>query len=175
MRLFLYELKKIWNVKVLLVIAAFAVLTWLALLSGAIDTFYSLQKHGSYGSFQTEMFRLYGSTLEAEELADFDIPGRLAEINAEVEAKGLIKNEPAFAKYGITDMYEYENNRSDEEFWNGMYPGEDMYEEIMEDFRIMNRVLSGGSLSGQTLEEWYASPEIRWSTLRALEQRYTNQ
>ena len=157
-----------------MVIVAFAVLTWFAFLADGLATYVSLKSHGYYGSYQTEMFGLYGNTLEPKELADFDIPGKLADINTEVDAKGLIKNEPAFAKYGISDMYEYEYWRaSNEEFWNEIETGTEKHEEVMEDLGIMERVLSEQS-DTQTLEEWFASPELRWGNLHALENRYAN-
>jgi hypothetical protein len=75
---FLLELKKIWNWRILLTIAALCVLTWLAFLRDFQDSYDSLLAHGSYGAYQTQMFERYGATLEPDELADFDIPEKKA-------------------------------------------------------------------------------------------------
>ena len=172
MRIFIHELKKIWNWKVLFAIAAFAVLTWFAFLADGIDTYNSLKSHGYYGSYQTEMFNLYGDSLEPDELTDFDIPGRFAEIFA--EANAIIANEPLFAKYGITNFDEFIEWHESESYWVTVnYSILDATGELTpenQERMDMQNALGGG----KTLGEYYASPLTRLDCLRALEERYAN-
>lgn len=60
MRILLYELKKLWNWRILALIAVIGALTWFAFLSEALRSYDSLTTHGIYGSYQNEMFTLYG-------------------------------------------------------------------------------------------------------------------
>lgn len=103
--MFLLEMRKLWNGRILL-IAALALLSWAAFFNDALGSFASLQRHGSFGAYQAEMFYLYGDTLEAEELADFDIPGRMAETVAEMNV--VIAREPIFAEHGVKDFADYQ-------------------------------------------------------------------
>jgi hypothetical protein len=105
MRIFGGELKKLWNGKLLLLIVAFGVITWFAFLNRDILAFEFMQEDGIYGRYQTEMFERYGETLEPEELADFDIPTKLAEVYATGDA--IIAAEPVFAKYDIHSFEQY--------------------------------------------------------------------
>ncbi len=108
MRLFLYELKKIWNWRVLALIAGFAALIWFSILRGNIETYRTVSDYGgNFGPYQREMFEQYGPTLEPEELADYDIPGKMAALEAELDA--WISKDPLFAQHGISTYAEYEN------------------------------------------------------------------
>ncbi len=151
----------------LALIAALAVLIWFSMLSEFADSYDSLSTHGIYGSYQREMFGLYGETLEPEELTDYDIPGKKAAIHAEMDA--LIAGDSLFAKHGIRNAEEYQAfaDRDTE----GL--GE---EKRMEFFETVNQMISRLSLSDdkQTLDEWYTSPQIRLQTLEALEQTYAD-
>lgn len=55
MRILLYELKKLWNWRVLALIAAIGALTWFAFLSEALRSYDSLTTYGIYGSFSIKM------------------------------------------------------------------------------------------------------------------------
>lgn len=154
MRIFVYEIKNLWNWRVLLAIAAFGALSWFAFLADGLDSYESLKFHGVYGSYQTEMFRLYGETLESEEWEDFDIPGKLAEVYAAGDV--IIAKEPVFAKYRITSFDEYLNWRNSESYWS-IIDNTVIDAAAQEDTSVMDRALNEDN-PDQTLDEWYASP-----------------
>ncbi|MDR1320444.1 MAG: hypothetical protein LBK56_03320 [Gracilibacteraceae bacterium] len=108
-RLLLNELKKIGRPRILLLIAVMGALVFFAFMRPYIDSFKAnMLKPGffnAYGDWQNEMFDLYGETLSAAELADFDIPGRKAALEAEIDA--MIAAEPLFADYGVHSFAEY--------------------------------------------------------------------
>jgi hypothetical protein len=172
MRIFLCELKKLWNLRIIAVIAALGVLVWFAVLADWISGYDSLTTHGGYGKYQTEMFDLYGDTLSPAELADYDIPGKIAEAHAEADA--IIAAEPIFEKYGISDFEEYLENRDDTTvvvidnvavmtMRNGKMLSEDEY-------YALDALLTGGE--GATIDEWYESPAMRANSLNSLQIRY---
>ncbi|OWR31181.1 hypothetical protein CDO73_08575 [Saccharibacillus sp. O23] len=110
MRLFLYELKKIWNWRVLILIAGFAVLIWFSILKGNMETYRTVSDYGgNFGPYQREMFEKYGPTLEPEELADYDIAGKMAALENELDA--WIAKDPLFVQNGISTYAGYENFR----------------------------------------------------------------
>ncbi|MFD0678994.1 MULTISPECIES: hypothetical protein [unclassified Paenibacillus] len=168
MRIFVYELKKLWNWRILALIAAIATLTWFAFLSEVLRSYDSLTTHGIYGSYQNEMFALYGDTLEPEELADYDIPGKKVALISKMDE--TISNETIFTENNIYSYAEYE------EFADNDYSS-DLSEEEKEIFNdtisTMQSKLDFGN-SAQTLDEWYASPLIRLQTLKALERTYVD-
>lgn len=170
MRILINELKKLFDLKILLIIVVIAALAWLAVMRDALDSYDSLSKHGSYGSYQVEMFRLYGETLEAEELADFNFPRRYAVIATAGDA--IIAREPLFAKYGIDSFTEYL------ELTSRAYSDEEAHLNPIErdDEAAMNNLLQGGTTESiaDTIEGWYASPLMRWGCLETLETRYTD-
>lgn len=65
----------------------------------------SLTTHGIYGFYQTEMFGLYGETLEPEELAHYDILGKKASLISEMDE--IISNEMVFAQNNISNYAQY--------------------------------------------------------------------
>lgn len=167
MRLFAYELKKLWNWRILTLIAALAVLVWFAFLSEALRSYDSLTTHGIFGSYQKEMFERYGVTLEPEELADYDIPGKKAAIISEMDA--IIAREPIFAEHKIRNYAEFEAfSNPDSDSMN-----ETEWKSFAEMVSQMRSKLSLNSET-QTLDEWYASPQMRLQTLAALERTYVN-
>ena len=117
MRIFAYELNKLWNWRILALIVVFGMLIWFAFLSEALRSYDSLTTHGIYGSYQNEMFKLYGDTLEPEELADYDIPGKKAALISEMDE--MISNETIFIENNIYSYAEYE------EFVNNGYSRSD--------------------------------------------------
>lgn len=165
MNLFRHELKKIWNPQILLLIAALAVLVWFTLLRGLLDSYESLGTHGIYGAYQSELFELYGDTLEPEEWTEYDAPGRKAALEAEMNA--LIAGDSRFAEYGVRNYREYRAFA-------------DRGTEGMNDRQIMQFRKAAGEMQdklslrrdGQTLDEFYASPQMRMKTLEALESAY---
>lgn len=166
MRIFAYELKKIWNWRILALIIAMGALTWFAFLSESLRSYDSLTTHSIYGSYQNEMFELYGDTLEPEELADYDIPGKKAALISEMDE--IISNETIFAENNIYSFAQYE------EFVENGYSGDLSNEEqktLSDTIFTMQSKLDYGN-SAQNLDEWYASPLVRLQTLEALEHTY---
>lgn len=167
MRMFTYELKKLWNWRIFALIAAFAVLVWFAFLSEALSSYDSLSTHGIYGSYQKEMFERYGVALDPEELADYDIPGKKAAIYSELDA--IIASEAIFVEHEIRNYEEYlafsnpDHDSMSEADW----------ESFSATIAQMQSKLSLDSES-QTLDEWYASPRIQLQTLDALENTYVD-
>jgi len=175
-RIFICELRKLWNWRVLLVIAAFGVITWFAFFTDILNDYESLKTHGMYSAYQTEMFKKYGETLEPEEWEDFDIKQQYAVVYA--AGDDIIAEEPIFAKYGVESFSGFLEWYESGNYW------------VEVDGFI---VLSGGELTpenqdrmdmldalncvsdGYTLDEWYNSPMVLLQSLRALEDRYTNQ
>lgn len=168
MRILTFELKKLWNWRVLAFIAAIGVLTWFAFLSEALRSYDSLTTHGIYGSYQNEMFALYGDTLEQEELANYDIPGKKAAAISEMDA--IIANETIFTENNIHSYADYEA------FIDAGYSS-DLNEEESKAFSEtvfeMQSKLDFGD-SEQTLDEWYASPLMRLEALTTLENTYVD-
>lgn len=168
MRILLYELKKLWNWRVLALIAAIGALTWFAFLSEALRSYDSLTTHGIYGSYQNEMFALYGDTLEPEELAGYDIPGKKADLISEMDV--IIAKETIFAENNIHSYADYEA------FTDAGYssdPHGEKWKIFSETISEMQSKLDLGD-SEQTLDEWYASPLMRLQTLAALESTYVD-
>ncbi|MVO99210.1 hypothetical protein [Paenibacillus lutrae] len=168
MRVFVNELKKLWNWRIVALITAMAALTWFAFLSEAIRSYDSLTTHGKYGSYQNEMFALYGDTLEPEELADYDIPGKKNALISKMDE--IISNEAIFTENNIYSYADYEDFAD-----NGN--STDLSEEEREIFNDTNSAMRSKldyGTSVQTLDEWYASPLIRLQTLGALEHTYVD-
>lgn len=168
MRILFYELKKLWDWRILSLIAAAGILTWFAFLSEGLQSYDSLTTHGIYGSYQKEMFLLYGDTLEPEELADFDIPGKKATLISEMDQ--IIANEPIFAENNIYSYAEYEV------FADAGHAGV-LHGAEWESFSETNSEMQSKldlSNDTQTLDGWYASPLMKLSTLSSLERTYVD-
>ncbi len=166
MRIFLYELKKLWNWRIIILIAAMGVLTWFAFLGEVLRSYDSLTTHGIYGFYQTEMFGLYGETLEPEELAHYDILGKKASLISEMDE--IISNEMVFAQNNISNYAQYK------EFVEKSYSDNltEEEEKVISDIISTMRSKLDYSNSAQSLDEWYASPLMRMQTLEALEHTY---
>lgn len=167
MNLFAHEWKKIWNWRVLALIAALAALVWFSMLSEFMRSYESLNMHGSFGSYQREMFERYGATLEPEELADFDIPGKKSAILAELDQ--IIAKDPFFAEHGIRSYDEYRTFTETKT----MEEAEGLPDVFMEMDNRLNVNDSNGD-GNQTLDEYYASPRTRLQTLNAVESTYVD-
>jgi len=174
-RIFIFELKKLWNWRILLVIAAFGVITWFAFLADVLDSYESLKTHGIYGAYQTEMFKLYGETLEPDEWDDFNIQKKYADIYAVGDA--IIAAEPLFAEYGIETLSEFIEWHESESYWvlvdGSMLVGGELTPENQA--RMDMQDVLHGTHEGVTLDEWYSSPLVMLDCLRTVEGRYTNQ
>jgi len=103
MTLFALEMKKIWKRPSMLVVLAMVLLAFASFVLSGIASNGSFS--GMYGGYQEEMFIRYGDTLEQEEYADFDFPGKLAALYGEAQA--IIDGEPLFAQYGITTVADF--------------------------------------------------------------------
>ncbi|MDR2929768.1 MAG: hypothetical protein LBV06_02510 [Propionibacteriaceae bacterium] len=106
MRLLLAELGKIWTWKsvgvvALIIVVVYGAVAWPALSKSSVS-----EVDPQYGPYQHQMFERYGDTLEPEELADFDIPGKLAQAKADVEA--AIAAQPLFGKHGIVTLEDWQ-------------------------------------------------------------------
>ncbi|MDR2974972.1 MAG: hypothetical protein LBV00_09760 [Propionibacteriaceae bacterium] len=102
MRLFFAELGKIWTWKSVGVVALIIAVTYVTVVFPTLTKGSLMEPDPQYGPYQHQMFERYGDTLEPDELADFDIPGKLAQAEADVEA--VMAAEPLFAKYGVTTI-----------------------------------------------------------------------
>ncbi len=167
MKIFIYELKKLWNWRILTGIAALALLVWFAFLHDFLGAYDSLTTHGVYGAYQTEMFDLYGDTLEPDELTDFDIPGKKAEAIIEIEK--IIAQEPIFFQNNI---YNYEDFAELRQLASSDMPYEEA-DKLWEKIGEMERKLENWH-DDITLDEWYVSPYMRLGTLETLEHRYVD-
>jgi len=105
MRIFLYELRKIWSLKLLLVLAVIAVPYSIVALIGQTSSYEALSHYGSYGEYLSEMYDKYGETLEPEELADFNIESVRTDVIA--EANRIIAANSVFSENGVTDWDGY--------------------------------------------------------------------
>jgi hypothetical protein len=170
MRIFICELKKLWNLKILLVVAALGALTYLAFLSSMIISYNSIESHGIYGSYQREMFDAYGKSLTPEEYADFNVEEKIAE---QIELlDDIIAGEPLFANYGV------ENYADWEEFERTMH---DRYATVRPDGTIVvgddidklsSIVYSYGEGGYDSVDDMFTSPYGRLASLQSLRQNY---
>ncbi|OWA35371.1 hypothetical protein B9G55_12045 [Saccharibacillus sp. O16] len=167
MHLLRHELKKIWNWRVLALLAVLAALVWSLPLRESAAGYDSMRTHGGYGSYQRELFQRYGNTLEPEEWADYDVPGKIAAVQAETDA--LIAKSELFAKQGIHNYAQYlafvdrdTSGLDDAELERFMKITQDMRDQLSLRY------------DGQTLDEFYASPQMRMMALKALASAYGN-
>ncbi|MDO3413297.1 hypothetical protein QWJ34_26330 [Saccharibacillus sp. CPCC 101409] len=167
MNLFAYELKKIWNWRIVTVIAVFAALIFAALMNEALRSYDSLSTQGIYGSYQNEMFERYGDTLEPEELADYDIPGKKEAVIAELDE--IIAADFLFAKSNIHNYAEFE--AFEESHTENMSEAE---RQAFHETVFQMRENLSPNRAAQTTNEFHASPRYRLQTLIALENTYVN-
>jgi len=173
-RIVKHELRKIWNGRILLIIALLCVGFWFGGLREGVRSFDSLTRHGIFGAYQGLMFELFGETLESHELAAFDLPGRIAAVENELDA--IIAKTPVFAVWGITHFAQYDTWRNSENFWLDLgatqIDGTVFFtDEAIETHEAMLQALQGHD---GTLEGWFATPYMRRGHLLALEWRYAN-
>lgn len=146
------EVKKIWRWRILLIIAVAGILTWFAFLAPEVRDYNA--NHGNvYGNFQNEMFDKYGVTLSPEELADYDIPGKRARLEEQMNA--LIAEEPLYAAYGVYTFNDYLTVYS-------RYDTDSMNDDEMKQYRADRTVMD------QKIEDLYG----QWLSLDNLEGYY---
>ncbi len=105
MRIVLHEMRKIWNLKIVLVLALLCALYYLIFLSVHIDYFRTNHSQTEEVDYAAELVKRYGPTLEADEYAEFVRETR-EELKAEMEA--YIRSSPVFAAAGIHSFEDYE-------------------------------------------------------------------
>ncbi|MDR0849126.1 MAG: hypothetical protein LBN10_08855 [Propionibacteriaceae bacterium] len=109
MRLFLAELKKIWDWRMLLVIVALIGLVWFGLVKGLIDS--ASDFTGPTGDYLLQLHEAYGDTLSDEEWEDFDAGRVRAEAEAAFQAQ--FQANPLFAKYDIASYEQWQSFEHD--------------------------------------------------------------
>lgn len=163
MRLLIYELRKIWNWRILTIIGVMGVLVWFAFLKDSLDSYDSLTTHGIYGSYQNEMFENYGNILDSKELAAYDIPGKKTEVMKELN--DIIAKESIFKENNIANYEEYVI------FQEGISIDDENETKILEILSIMQGKLENNA---ESLENFISSPLNRLHSITALEGTYVN-
>lgn len=104
MRIILYEMKKIWNIKLLLIIALVCTLFYLIFMDFCIRVFPNGHSQTEEVDYSMQMTKLYGATLEADEFSNFmETQNELI-----LEVESYIKANPAFSEVGIYSYADYE-------------------------------------------------------------------
>ncbi|OWA35370.1 hypothetical protein B9G55_12040 [Saccharibacillus sp. O16] len=103
MSLFFCEWKKIWNWRVVGLLFTFAALMWFLVLKVDVQNYKTLMTSAHY---QREMFEKYGTTLEVEELDEYDIPGKMTAVEEELDNQ--ISSDMLFTNHGIHTYKEYQ-------------------------------------------------------------------
>lgn len=166
MKLFFNEIKRILNVRLLLIISFMGIIVWFALLNDVLQAYDSLTSNGIYGTYQIELFERYGSTLEEDERNDFDIPGKKTALLLELDE--MILNNSLFQEKNI------ENFESYQDFLTASVMEGQSEQEIEAQELLVNQMQNILSNQAQTIEEWNASPLVKLQTLESLEQTYVN-
>lgn len=105
MRIVWHELKKIWNFRILVVVALLCTLYYWLFLSFYIDYFPNGHSETEEVAYSRELLQRYGPTLEEDEYSQF-IRETRAQLLAEMES--YIKSNPVFAEAGIYSFEDYE-------------------------------------------------------------------
>lgn len=105
MRIVWHELKKIWNFRILVVVALLCTLYYWLFLSLYIDYFPNGHSETENVEYSRELLQRYGPTLEEDEYSQF-IRETRAQLLAEMES--YIKSNPVFADAGIHSFEDYE-------------------------------------------------------------------
>ncbi|MFT4146228.1 MAG: hypothetical protein QM644_17395 [Mobilitalea sp.] len=103
MRIILYEMKKIWNIKLLLVITVLCALYYFMFLEFNIKHFPNGHPVTEELNFSIQMLEQSGLTMEEDEFSDFILSTREKLIT---EAETYIKNIPIFSE---AEIYTYED------------------------------------------------------------------
>lgn len=105
MRMVWYELRKIWNSRILLVVALLCTLFYWLFMSFYIDFFPNGHPATEKFEYSNELLDRYGPTLEEDEYVEF-ISANREKVIAEMER--YIKSNPVFANVGISSYEDYE-------------------------------------------------------------------
>ncbi len=105
MKIILYEMKKIWNIKLLLIIAVLCTLFFFMFMHYYIENFTGSHPQTEGVNYSIQMTKQFGATLEPEEYNEFIIKAN-AEISAQIEA--YIKSNAAFSAAGIDTLADIE-------------------------------------------------------------------
>lgn len=109
MRIVFHELRKIWNLKMLLAVALLCTLYYLIFLSIHMDYFLTGHPEIEEVEHSIELLQRYGPTLEEDEYAEYVKETREQLIS---EMEGHIRNNPIFADAGIYTLADYERLRN---------------------------------------------------------------
>jgi hypothetical protein len=168
MRLFINELRKIWDLRILAALAVLAIPFGIVFLIGLTESYASLTHYGNFGEYQNEMYAKYGATLEPEELADFDIDAVRAAVIAEGDA--IISQNQVFADNAITNYGEYIEFRDNlGNNWNEFTAQE--RERVSAAQNEMMAAFTGGS---DSMDAWHHSVVFRVQQLDALKYYYVD-
>jgi len=112
MRIVINEMKKIWNIKILLVVALLCTLFYWLFMSFYIDSFPNGHSTTEEVEYSTELVKRYGLALEENEYTGFIKETRQKLIS---EMEMYIKSNPVFADAGIYSYEDYEKVYEKEE------------------------------------------------------------
>lgn len=105
MKIVLYEMKKIWNIKLLLIITIICALFFFMFMEFEIKHFPNGHPATELVDYSIQMIKEYGTTLEIEEYNEFIVKEN-AEISSQIE--GYIKSNIMFTEAGIDTFEEYD-------------------------------------------------------------------
>lgn len=105
MKIVLYEMKKIWNIKLLSMITILCALFFFMFMSFYIKYFPNGHPATEEIDYSIQMTRQYGRTLEPEEYEEFIVKNK-EEVSAQIET--YIKNNDIFSAAGIYSFADYE-------------------------------------------------------------------
>lgn len=97
-------MKKIWNTKILLIIALICALYYLLFMEFSISNFPNGHSATEEVGYSMEMTRKFGNTIEPKELSEFVSSARKDLIE---ESEGYIRNDPIFANAKIYSYSDY--------------------------------------------------------------------
>lgn len=105
MRIVLYEMKKIWRLKLLLAVAVICGLFYFMFMGFGIEHFPNGHPETEEIDYGIQMIERYGVTLEDNEFSDF-VQSNREELLSQTEA--YIKNNPIFSDVGIYTYADYQ-------------------------------------------------------------------
>lgn len=105
MKIVLYEMKKIWNMKLLFMITVLCALFFFMFMHFYIQYFPVGHPHKEEVDYSIQMTKQYGTTLEPEEFNEFIVKA-YEEISSQMEA--YIKNNAVFSAAGIHTFADFE-------------------------------------------------------------------
>ena len=146
--MFREELKKIWNLRSVVIFAILGIFFWVIWMSYNVQYFPNGAENRVMFQKQAEWVEKYGTTLEDNEINE--IRAALPELYAQIE--GTFEGEPLFQKYGITTYLEFKNFV--EQSWED--------EELSEDANVMQEYLKGDKEDGAYWEVYAIEESLRF-------------